>query len=145
MRQSPVISVEDIVLVPIQQYGYTATPLSLGPFLANWWQGRKINTGRPEVTIRVTYTAGIDPIPPIVGMTFFQLAKEIAVKGGGVDTGFLYQPTSDVQSISLPGGISKSFKVADTKTGSDAGPGLGTSVLDRTLSPINRYRFAYIT
>lgn len=77
----------------------------------------------------VVYYAGLDPLPPI----FSEVVYEILV--GAIDNegslAFLYEPTSDTQSLSLPGGLSESKKLSDTGS---------KNQLERFLQPLQRYR-----
>lgn len=144
IRNFPVLEVQKIAMVPIEQFGYAASHLSLGPFLGRWWQGRKISTGRPGVVVEVAYTAGLDPLPRIIYATFFQLVYSILSNTGiSGNLGFLDLPTSDVASMSLPGGLSESYKIGGASGGS--GSGIGSNELDRVLAPLAKYRNAYVT
>ena len=146
LRHFPVLDVNKITMVPIERFGYAASPLTLGPFLGNWWQGRKISTGRPQVTVEISYVAGVDPIPRIITHTFYQLVYSILKNSGTTgDLSFLDTPTRDVASISLPGGITKSYKIPDAKVLAGGGTAIGTSQLDRLLTPLAGHRLVYLT
>lgn len=96
-----------------------------------WKGGDRIDTFEPEVLIKITYTAGYDPIPALFKNCFFDLIRK-TIKESGIsgDLSFLEEPIKDVSSISIPG-ISKSFRLSDKKGDVPEG-----SQLDRILSPL---------
>ena len=80
-------------------------------------------------TYVVTYMAGYDPIPSeAVEATYLILKSCLSQQG---DLSWLDQPVRDRTSLSLPGGLSSSFKIADT--------GAKTQ-LERLLSGLTRFQ-----
>jgi hypothetical protein len=100
------------------------------------------------MVVRVRYTAGLQPIPRIfttVALTVFNQAMERSPTG---DISFLensYQER-EVSSISLPGGLSKSFRTYRPTTPSASGSGAGGSItgLDRLLAPLAKYQYRVV-
>ena len=147
VRNFPVLEVHQVTLVPIDQFGTSASPLTLGRFRGTWWQGRRINTGRSGVVVEVSYTAGLDPLPRILYSVFYQLVYSIlSTTGTTGDLSFLDAPTKDVASVSLPGGLSKSYRIGGLLSQSGGGGSqLGSSEIDRVLGSLGKYRNAYLT
>lgn len=93
--------------------------------------------------VKVFYTAGLDPTPPIfASVVYATLLKAIAATGLSGDLSFLDEPTRDTASLSLPGGLSKSFKIGG---GAKSEVPLGETVLDRLFAPLARYRRLFLT
>jgi len=125
-----------------------ADPTPINPNLI-WRQDRRLYMGSAGMVVRVRYTAGLQPIPRIfttVALTVFNQAMERSPAG---DISFLEIPHQEreVSSISLPGGLSKSFRTYRPNTPSASGSGAGGSIteLDRLLAPLERYRYLVIT
>jgi hypothetical protein len=81
------------------------------------------------IQFEVTYYAGLDPLPRIFTETVYEVL--LAAVENGNSLGFLHDPTSDTQSLSLPGGLSESKKLGDTKS---------SNYLERLLQPLSKYR-----
>lgn len=113
-----------------------------------WLQRNSIWVAYPRATVAVDYLAGIDPIPPEVNRVAFNLFRfflENTPPGGYPDTTALNSPTRDMTSLSLPGGLSRSFQLGSNnlagKTKGVAGDG---SILDRLMEPLRKYRRLYV-
>lgn len=105
-----------------------------------WRQKRRLNIPLANTPIEVTYVAGFDPIPPVFPMVVMDILTAVIKSPGGLFGGlqFLDEPVKDVSSLSLPGGISKSFRFGGgSSSGSSSDKG---RVLDRYVGPLLRYR-----
>ena len=102
--------------------------------MSNWLQGGILKVGYPERAVKVVYDAGYDPLPKRFQRAAFSLVrKSLETTGLTGDLSFLEEPIRDVSSISIPG-ISKSFRLGDSKKG--AGGSGGGSALDRELASL---------
>lgn len=144
MRQYPVIEVIEAWWYRDAFPGHEQTgfpnPIAVSTV---WRQNRNLQFPSAGTPIRVTYRAGYDPVPSIFGQIMYQLLK-VAIAKGGLDfndLSFLDEPVKDVASLSVPGGISKTFRVGGgaAASGADAGKGSSTT-LGRILAPLDRYR-----
>lgn len=133
LSQYPVILVRR---VEIYNYSDPSWPLLYATenIMSNWLQGAVLKVGYPERAVKVVYDAGYDPLPKRFQRAAFSLLrKSLATSGLTGDLSFLEEPIRDVSSISIPG-ISKSFRLGDSKKGS-GGSG-GGSALDRELAAL---------
>lgn len=149
LNHYPVLSVEEIALHADRFIGADPTPIDPSRIGGIWRQDRRLYLGSAEMVVRVRYTAGLQPVPRIfttVALTIFNQAMERSPTG---DISFLEIPYQEreVSSISLPGGLSKSFRTYRPNTPSASGSGAGGSIteLDRLLAPLERYRYLVIT
>lgn len=102
--------------------------------MSSWLRGAVLKVGYPECAVKVVYDAGYDPLPKRFQRAAFSLLrKSLETSGLTGDLGFLEEPIRDVSSISIPG-ISKSFRLGDSKKG--AGGNGGGSALDRELASL---------
>lgn len=140
----PVISVSGVEL-PQDQIVGRVPPAPVPAVNTVWDRFSVLSTGRARIpfgsgyaamTVRTTYTAGYDPVPPLFKLVVFNMLQA-AVKSGQPlgDVSFLSDPVRDVSSISLPGGLSKSFRLGAASSG-----GGGETQLDRLLKPLSPYR-----
>lgn len=100
---------------------------------------------QPELTIVVEYTAGHLEEPPGMLAVMFAVLMELlkhVTPPGYPDWGFLAEPTRDYTSLSLPGGLSKSFQIGSSGGSTGGVPSEGT-IEDRLFAPLNRYRRLY--
>lgn len=153
LNHYPVVSVEEIALYPDHVIPAEPAPIEPSRISGIWRRDRCLYMGSADLLLRVRYTAGIQPIP----RTFTTVASAVLLKAMGMsptgDTSFLEAPFQEreVSSISLPGGLSKSFRTyrppAPSNSGGTTGSGLDGSVteLDRLLAPLKRYRYRVIT
>lgn len=141
LRQYPVISIVSITALPDVLFdGDTAsTPLTPLSMSSIWRQKRTVYVPSANTPFAIHYRAGYDPVPAIAAIAVFDILNHALAHGGSLsDLSFLDQPTRDVASISLPGGLSKTFRVGGA-AGSSMNQGSGRE-LDRILAPLKRYR-----
>lgn len=150
----PIVSVEEIALYPDHIIPAEPAPIEPSRIAGVWRRDRCLYMGSADLLLRVRYTAGLQPIPRIfttVASAVLQKAMERSPTG---DTSFLETPYQEreVSSISLPGGLSKSFRTYRPNTPSSnssgtTGSGMDGSVteLDRLLAPLKRYRYRVVT
>jgi len=102
--------------------------------MSNWLQGTILKVGYPGWMVKVSYDSGYDPLPKRFQRAAFSLLrKSLETSGLTGDLSFLEEPIRDVSSISVPG-ISKSFRLGDSKSGKSGGG--GGSTLDRELASL---------
>ena len=103
------------------------------------WNGnsRTLDTGLREVSIAVTYTAGLEPVPKIFALTMLGLLRRSCIAGTvNLDTSWINESTKSITSIALPGGLKKTF----ANSPSPASGGTPATELDKALSPLLPYR-----
>lgn len=144
MRHYPVIDVLEAWwyrdAFPGHEQTGSPNPISVSTV---WRQNRNLQFPLAGTPIRVTYRAGYDPVPPVFGQTMYQLLKVVISKGGldFSDLSFLDEPVKDVASLSVPGGISKTFRVGGSAAANGADSSKdGSTILGRILAPLDRYR-----
>lgn len=126
-----IISAEAIDLSAIGAMG------SNSPNPIVFWEGdvRVIGIGGALAQVRLTYEAGLEPLPTVIKQIAFQaLSRALAKTGKSGDLSFLSDPVKDVASISLPGNVSKTFRSGASKDGQSV------SQLDRLLEPLSKYQ-----
>jgi len=107
---------------------------------AYWtWDGKRtieiiyvLGISSSGLNYEVRYQAGYYQIPPIFENIAFALLRH-AVKNN-CDTFSLEEPTRDLTSVNLPGGMSQQFKLGENKNAS-----LGTW-FERYVQPLGRYK-----
>lgn len=106
-----------------------------------YWDGEQVIYTGSRGRFVVEYWAGLQPIPDVVKHTAFAVLKSV-IKFGGSMGGFeaLNEPTKDLTSLSLPGGLSQSFQRGSGGAGGGGGSKGGGTALDRLLAPIEQYR-----
>lgn len=92
-----------------------------------WDEGNKIKVSANNSYYRVSYLAGLAP-PNLLINAIYDILK-LHIMNQEVSLGWLYQPTQDRTSLSIPGGISGSVKLSDTGD---------KTQLDRLLSPLKK-------
>lgn len=124
------------------------------------WSGdRKVNIFVPGAKVRVTYQAGYEPGSPefkLVGAVILSVLSKIianAKESGEAETenpainwwdlNFLNQYQKYVSSLSLPGGLTQTFRIMDG--GGQGGAGGGGNQWDELLSPLAPYRRSIMT
>lgn len=149
----PVISLSSVYLYNDFNAGFNnPNPLEI-KIDSIWRQDRRLYVGSPLSACKVTYTAGYDPIPPIFGQVVLAVLQQVIKKSGSgadglsVDLSFLDEPTRDMTQLSLPGGLSKTYRIAGGGSSGSGGNGSDTAVsqLDRLLAPLKRYRRKFIS
>lgn len=158
----PVLSVSSIVIKSILQ-GQTDQAIPTSSMKSVWQSGRTLSFGIPNrptfqfqlqpgapgilpfrnanATLEVQYRAGLDPLPREFKLVVFSiLMKALQESGLSGDLSFLDTPTRDVSSLSVPGGLSKSYQL-----GKPSGAGGGGSEGDRLMGLISQYRRMYFT
>lgn len=113
LHRTPVAAVKSVLYyIPHQpnRDPLPATPVNgATPF---WQPGDNfIYTSMPYTSLEIVYEAGLDPLPRQAGMSVWQLLLAMDEAGGLLsgDSGILIQPASSISSLSVPGGISKSW------------------------------------
>ena len=96
--------------------------------------------GLANVFIRVTYVAGYDPLPKLFPQCMYQMLLK-ALENNSPDLNWLEEPTRDITSLSLPGGLSHSFKLGNSESRKDK---LSRNI-DRLLAPLDKYRRVILT
>lgn len=160
MSHYPVLTVIKVAIYHEQIPGYLPSPLSSTPsepsfglpdpsivytektqITSIWKQDRRLYLSGASQPLLVNYRAGFDPLPPIFKETFANVLEEVVRRSGlgPVNLGFLSQPTSDVTSLGLPGGLSKSFQYGKSSGEGSSSKFSGTA-LERLLSPLTKYR-----
>lgn len=110
------------------------------PLSVNWQTGTSVKCDVSFNLVRITYRAGYDPIPPIVPQRIFQVLQTVLDKTGTTgDVSFLNEPIQEVSSISLPGGLRKSFRAAGASSSQSSAKSAET-LLDKMLRPLEQYR-----
>jgi hypothetical protein len=150
LRQCPVL---EILKVSIYLPDYPNSPPGASPIdleqyegFAVWLHRNSIWVAYPRVVATIDYIAGIEPIPPEVERVAFNLFRfflENTPPGDYPDTTALNAPTRDMTSLSLPGGLSRSFQLGSSSDESRGVPGTG-SILDRLMQPLKKYRRLYV-
>lgn len=141
LQEKPLIKVVDVrqYLTQIPDGGDIDDPSHV---IANWKvaHGIVFVPQCPYTSLQVTYVAGHDPLPVVVPTAMKSLLMKLdeVSEGNLWDVSGLYGSHRSVSSLSLPGGVSKSF--SESKSTSTQGKGDGT-ILDRILSPLlGKYR-----
>lgn len=150
MSHYPVLSVEEIALYPDAAVGGTKPqPIEPGRILGIWRQDRRLYLWERGLVLRVRYTAGLDPIPRIFTTVAFEVLSRALQRSARGSLAFLELPFQEreVASISLPGGLSKSFRTYRPSDPKGSGSGAGGSIteLDRLLAPLAKYRYPVVT
>lgn len=109
-------------------------------------QDNRLKVFQSHMPVQVTYVAGYNPLPRVFMNTVFQLLNAALEKSGvSGDLTFLNEPVKDVASVSLPGGLNKSFfKAGQASTSLSNKNGSGETQIDRLLSPLKQYRRHYV-
>ncbi len=137
--QHPVISIEKVECMLPHLVGKPEATLDPR---AVWAGKRTLAVGYGEgVNYRVTYTAGLDPLPKIFSDVIFNLLGK-AFQAGGLN--FLDAPVRDLTNVALPGGLSQTYRIGGSGGGQGGGGG-GDTELGRALAPLMRYRRKVIT
>lgn len=141
LKHKPLIKVKDVrrylTHIPGPNKAVSAPSHTLSGWRVN--QGIVV-TGLAYTSIEVVYDAGYDPLPAVVPMAMKMLLLKNDDLSGGNLLSFdeLFDSKQTVSSISLPGGLSKSF--APSQSTATGGKGDGTE-LDKALTPLlSRYR-----
>lgn len=149
LNQYPVLFVEEMALYPDQYVNAEPEPIEVSRIGGIWRQDRRLYLWGAGLAVRVRYTAGLQPVPRIFTLVAFAVLKAAMERSPTGDLSFLETPYQEreVSSISLPGGLSKSFKTYRPNTPSASGSGAGGSItqLDQLLAPLERYRYRLIT
>jgi hypothetical protein len=148
LNHYPVVEVEEVAIYADQPTNSQPIPLSPSEYSGIWRQDRRVYTSLINIPVRVVYCAGIDPIPRILASTIYLLLHQFVEKGcPPTGFSFLNKIHQDVKSISLPGGLSKSFETyrSSGKSLTGSGPGGALTELDYLLAPLERYRYPVVT
>lgn len=148
MTHYPVLSVEEIALYPDVAVGAEPQPIEPGRIAGIWRQDRRLYLWSHGLVLRVRYTAGLEPIPRIFTAVSLEVLSKVLEKSPTGSLGFLELPFEEreIASISLPGGLSKSFRTHRPGNPKGSGSGAGGSIteLDRLLAPLERYRYPVV-
>jgi len=107
-----------------------------------WWrvESTLLRTSVINGRVRVTYEAGLDPLPPIFATTVLRGVREVVKKTGlSGDLSFLWDSPKSVGSISLPGGLSKSYRGSGAESRKD-----DDSELAKLLFALRLYRRKFV-
>lgn len=116
---NPFAEVEDNKWETIRRWTFDGRNMLV---IEDWrgWEGDLYN---------VRYWAGLHPLPSIFELVAYRVLKETIDYGGSME--WMYLPTIDDTSLSLPGGLSSSKKVGDTKD---------VNQRDRLFQDLKQYR-----
>lgn len=148
LNHYPVVEVEEVAIYADQPTNSQPTPLNPSEYSGIWRQDRRLYTSLINVSVRVFYRAGISPVPRILTNTLYLLLHQFVEKGcPPTGFSFLNEIHQDVKSISLPGGLSKSFETyrSSSKPSTGSGPGGALTELDYLLAPLKQYRYPVVT
>lgn len=107
-----------------------------------WYGNHTIYVPYKNTMVEVNYLAGFDPLPSLFEITIYLIIEYLlSVNSQYPDVSSLSEPTKDISSLSLPGGLSKSYKYGDTKDNSKSNYS-GTQ-FDRLMTPLKRYKRQY--
>jgi hypothetical protein len=128
----PIISIVNVQPIPnrLPYYLPTKDTCQIGGV-------RTINLLNPLTCAIVTYIAGYDPIPAIVGDCIFEALILMIQSGNPVNFSLLDEAAKDVESFQLPSGLKKSWKVSDSK--------VGQTNADRLFGPLREFKQALQT
>lgn len=128
----PIVSIVDVQPIPnrLPYYLPTKDTCQVGGV-------RTINLLNPLTCAIVTYIAGYDPVPSIVGDCIFEALMFMVQSGNPVNLNVLNDAASEVESFQLPSGLKKSWKVPDAKT--------GQTNADKLFEPLTKFRRAFQT
>lgn len=143
---TPVIKISSVMAASVVHPGYQSSPAQPVPIYSSWLSDNRLETQIHNAPVQIEYVAGFHPIPPLFGLTAFQiLNKVLKTTGTTGDLSFLSQPFQQVTSISLPGGLSKSFsKVGGSGGGSATASEPPATELSQLLKPLDSYRRRFI-
>jgi hypothetical protein len=142
MSKYPVLSVTELMSYQDHAVGISPLPIPQVRISSIWRQDRILYFNVKHVPIEVVYIAGLDPLPDRVSRAAWQLLVAVFEEGQlGGNLSFLYEPDRQVSSISLPGGLSKSFRYP-SESGSSKPP---QTVLDRILLGLGSLRRRTVT
>jgi hypothetical protein len=129
--------VELISIKTVNEFGLMPTPIQYA------WSGsvRTIATGIPSEYVEVTYIAGLSSLPEIFSALALSLCR-MAIERGAMQSGdlnFLNEPPNDIKSLSLPGGLSTTYR--DIPSSSSVSPNpTGLRLIDKLLAPLSDYQ-----
>lgn len=141
----PVLGVESVALYQDYLPHLHTPPVRVLEVPTIWRQGRVLPIPACSCRwVKVRYTAGM-PVPKEVSIVMFQLLRK-ALEEGGIsgDLSFLFEPTRDVTSISIPG-MSKSWALGGANAANNNGGGSTGTIGDRMLRMLQSLRRSYIT
>lgn len=133
----PVLSVDNIDVLDFKAVGRGGTPV-LYQNHDGFWRGGQTILSQPYYRLRVTYTAGYDPIPVEVKTALwniFEKALEKSPEYGSLD--FLTETARDLSNVNV-GGVSQSFALRTTSVPSN--PNGRELMLDRYLAHLQSYK-----
>ncbi len=141
----PVLAVESVALYQDYLPHVHTPPVQILEVPTIWRQGRVLPIPACSCRwVKVRYTAGM-AVPKEVGLVLFQLLRKALEEGGtSGDLSFLFEPTRDVTSISIPG-MSKSWALGGANAANNNGGGSTGTIGDRMLRMLQSLRRSYIT
>jgi hypothetical protein len=146
MTYYPVLSVENLMSFQDHAVGISPLPIPKVQIASIWRQNRRLFFNVRNVPFEVTYVAGIDPLPREVTQAVWSLLlKVIEERALGGDLNFLNTADREVASISIPGGLSKSFRYPTSSSSGNSNRQQPQTVLDKILMGIDKYRRRTIT
>lgn len=134
----PVQQVESIsILLPERP----PTELSLLEETGLWYGKHTVRVPYKNTLAVIKYWAGFDPLPSLFEITTFLVIDYLlSINSSYPDISVLNQPTKDISSLSLPGGLSRSYKYGSTKSSNSIYAG---TEFERLMTPLKRYRRQY--
>lgn len=141
----PVISIESVALYQDYLPHLHTLPVQVLEVHTIWRQGRVLPIPACSCRwVQVRYTAGMT-VPKEVSLVLFQLLRKALEEGGtSGDLSFLFEPTRDVTSVSIPG-MSKSWALGGANAANNNGGGTTGTIGDRMLRMLGSLRRSYIT
>lgn len=134
----PVSKVDSIIVLLPEQ---PPKPLDIVDVGGLWYGKHTIYVNYKNTLVEVIYWAGFDPLPSLFEVTIYLLINNLlSINSDFPDISTLNEPTKDISSLSLPGGLSKSYKYGNTKSSSSSYAG---TKLERILTPLRKYRRQY--
>lgn len=127
LKKYPVISVLDTKVV---RGRLTGRPFRINDAIAAWRGGTTVYVGSAYTLIEILYEAGLEPLPQI----FKEVARDLAIACVNPENTIsesFQSPTRDITSVSIPGGLSQSFRLGQT---------VPTTIFERICVPLEPYK-----
>lgn len=140
LTYTPAVLILSVKAAPLVHPGFASFPNDPLTVYSTWLTDNRLELGIPNVPVEIEYFAGHDPLPATFALITYQvLIKALKATGTSGDLDFLGSPYQQTTSISLPGGLSKSF----SKGGGGSSEEEAT-VLSQMLKPLNSYQRRFI-
>lgn len=139
-------SVESVESVELTTPGQTSR---LAPTVTFYLQQSGVlKTSVRNRLVQVSFTAGLDPLPDIFSKRMYQLVKTLletspSAISGDISALFTFIEQPKVASISLPGGLSKTFANPSSSSASGSSGDGPANVFEKVVWPLRQYRKQY--